>query len=76
MLSRTLDGFAACLVPPPGEPNENEFTRWFRRTCGITAPTGELESGMVGRRGDSIGISVEAYVPFRSFDKSFSNRFV
>jgi nuclear cap-binding protein subunit 1 len=27
VLSRTLDGFAACLVPLPSEPNKNEFAR-------------------------------------------------
>ena len=27
VLSRTLDGFAACLVPLPSEPNKNEFVR-------------------------------------------------
>jgi len=60
VLSRTLDGFVASLVPLPSEPNKNEFASeviqenvWHNRI------NWESESGMPGRRGDGTGISAE-----------------
>ncbi|KAF9643748.1 hypothetical protein BDM02DRAFT_3181735 [Thelephora ganbajun] len=61
VLSRILDGFAACLVPFPSEPNKSEYARevvqennawetwgWYRHFCGSYSAYSRMFSTTLG----------------------------